>query len=107
MANSDTENGMKKKSKMSPQKIVYSGNSKAGKVKMNQNNTVIGWLPNFKSLFYTVFHFETSRFFKKNSKKIAYPPPAPPPYIAECPAKNAIFWLAPLGQQRSSKLNGS
>ena len=33
---------------------------------MYQNNTVIGWLPNFKKEhFYTVFHLKTSRFFFK------------------------------------------
>ena len=49
-ANSDTENGILKKFKMSPEKIMYSGNSKTGKVKnkLYQNNTVIGLLPNFK-----------------------------------------------------------
>ena len=48
-ANSDTENGILKKLKMSPEKIMYSGNSKTGKVKnkLYQNNTVIGLLPNF------------------------------------------------------------
>ena len=39
---------------MSVEKIMYSGNSKTRKVKkneMNQNNMVIGWLPNFEKIF--------------------------------------------------------
>ena len=60
-ANSDTEYGIKKIKTVTGKKIMYSGNAKPEKVKnlMYQNNTVIGWLPNYKIYLYTVFHFKS------------------------------------------------
>ena len=84
-----------KKSKMSIEKIMYSGNSKSGKMKnqMYQNNTVIGWLPSLKKHFYIVFYFKTPRFFKKALKKVALLScQGSDPPLAKFPAKNASFF---------------
>ena len=58
-ANSVTDSGIKKKFKMSSEKYHVQRNLENWKVKnlMYQNNTVIGWLPNFKKYVNTFFLF--------------------------------------------------
>ena len=60
-ANSDTENGIKK--------ILYSENSKTGKVKNKIYQGVKGWLPSFKKIFLYSFSFQNAPLLKRKRKK--------------------------------------
>ena len=71
---------------------MYSGNSKTRKVKneMYQNNTVIGWFPNFRkniSIQLLIFNIP---LLKKKLHSLAAGGLTPRPLV-ECPAKNESF----------------